>query len=68
MICSSEELVKQIIPIYTRKNPHPVKRKADCPIEVSYKQGLRQSMLQELKTCKDREVVIEKYKRKVEQL
>lgn len=64
----SVELVKQTIPIYTHKNPHPVKNRADCRLEVQYKQGLRQLMLRELNSGGDQQAIIEKYKRKVEQL
>lgn len=63
------QLVIETIPIYTMRNPHPTrKRKADCPIEVQYKQGLRQSMLLELRLGCDQQTVIEKYKLKVDQL
>lgn len=62
------ELVELTIPIYTRKKPHPIKNRADCPIEINYKQGLRMLMLRELREGKDQQSVIEKYKNKVEQL
>ena len=66
---SIEDLVKETIPIYTLRQPHPTrKRKADCAIEAQYKQGLRQLMLIELRLGGDRQTVIDKYKMKVEQL
>lgn len=68
-LMSNDGLVIEIIPIYTKKNPHPTrKRPEDCPIEVTYKQGLRMLMLRELSNGGDRTAIIEKYKQKVEQL
>lgn len=63
------ELVAVTIPIYTKKNPHPTrKRKADCPIEVQYKQGLRQSMLLELRLGGNKDAIIQKYQMKVSEI
>jgi hypothetical protein len=63
-----KDLVTQTITIYTQKNRHPVKKRADCPIEINYKQGLRMLMLRELQAGGDQQVIIDKFKKKVEQL
>jgi hypothetical protein len=62
------KLVEQTIPIYTRKRPHPTKNKADCPLEINYKQGLRMLMLRELNAGGDQQAVVDRFKKKVEQL
>jgi hypothetical protein len=62
------KLVEQTIPIYTRKRPHPIKNKADCPLEINYKQGLRMLMLRELNAGGDQQAVVDRFKKKVEQL
>jgi hypothetical protein len=66
-LLTDEEQVQQTIPIYSKKNLHPVKLKADCPIETHYKQGLRRTMLRELKSG-DRQAIITKYENKVKEL
>jgi hypothetical protein len=62
-------LVTDTIPIYTKRNPHPTrKRPNDCAIEISCKQGWRMLMLRELNSGGDREAIVEKYKQKVAEL
>lgn len=39
-----DDLVSQVIPIYTTKNPDPETGTRDCPIKVTHKEGKRYMM------------------------
>lgn len=43
-----EELIREVIPIYTYSNPSPVSNKVDCPATRSDKQKRRASMREKL--------------------
>ena len=45
--------VAEAVPIYTRKRPHPVKNRADCPLEVQYKLGLRAQAMKKINDFPD---------------
>lgn len=63
--------VDEVIPIYTNKNLHPIKKRADCPMEKDYKLGLRRLMLKELSEIKSTvqiEEIVKKYELKVNML
>lgn len=67
--CEIEARVAEAIPIYTRKKPHPEKKRADCPLEVRYKQGLRQLAIQKIKDFPDSiERVLQEYRDKANAL
>jgi len=59
-----DQLVRETIPIYTRTNPHPVRKRADCRLERNYKNGLRTMMTADLRTG-NQDRVVAKYKAKV---
>lgn len=59
---SIEDIINSTIPIYTKQNPHPVKKKPDCDLDRHYKKGIRATMKKEL------EAVILKYENKVKEL
>ena len=61
--------VAEVIPIYTRKQPHPVKGRADCPLEVRYKQGLRLLAIKKIKDFPDSmDKVLQEYRDKASAL
>jgi len=65
---NTDQLVKLTIPIYTDLNPHPMRKRRDCRLEVDYKQRLRAAMREELNRCTNelmRQTVIDRYKTKV---
>lgn len=57
-----EAMAVNAIPIYTLSKPHPQRKRADCPLEVSYKNGLRLRMQKEI------EAIVAKYEEKVKTL
>jgi len=64
-----EEKINEAIPIYTRKKPHPVKMRADCPLEVRYKQGLRKQATKKIEDFPDSvEQVLQEYRDKASKL
>lgn len=45
---SLDVVTNNTIPIYTLRNPHPVKKKSDCNLTQDYKRRLRYAMRAEL--------------------
>jgi hypothetical protein len=58
------QLVKEVIPIYTRKRPS-AKGKTDCQITTHCKQTMRVAMITQLREGVDKETVVLKYKKLV---
>jgi hypothetical protein len=66
---SLDAIVAEAIQIYTLKKPNPKSGKADCRITVKEKEGFRMMMkikLEAAKNDKEREQIIEKYKKMFE--
>lgn len=55
-----DELIAQIIPIYTNKNPDPETGERDCPIKVMHKEGKRYLMKAKL------ELILRQYAASIE--
>lgn len=67
-----DKLIVETIPIYTIKNPHPMKGRPDCNLNVFYKKGLREILKNKLtlalETGEDIDLILEEYKNKVAEL
>lgn len=64
-----DKVIVEIIPIYTRKKPHPVRQRADCRLEIRYKEGLRLILKKKLEVAllkgEDTDPILGEYKIKV---
>lgn len=67
---TDQELIELIIPIYTLRRPHPVKKRQDCPMEKDYKRGQRELMRKELATAtkEQKKEIIARYRAKINAL
>lgn len=67
-----DNLVEKTIPIYTLRNPHPVKRRPDCNLTKDYKRLQRERMRNDLSLpglTKEREIeIVNRYREKTKDL